>query len=61
MCLAVAETAIVAVGAAVALGASMRRPWGLAAVPLAPQRVFAAPAAGVRARAGPPLLQSFRL
>ena len=61
MCLAVAETAVVAVGVALALGAWMRRPvWLLAQLPAPQPRFFPAPAT-VPARAGPPLLQVFRL
>ena len=37
MCLAVAETAVVAVGAALALGTWMRRPLWVLAAPLAPE------------------------
>ena len=61
MCLAVAETAVVAVGAALALSTLMRRPlWPLAA-PLAPEPPFLPSPVGTRSRAGPPLLQVFRL
>ena len=61
MCLAVAETAVVAVGAALALSTLMRRPlWPLAA-PLAPELPFLPSPVGTRSRAGPPLLQVFRL
>ena len=60
MCLAVAETAV-AVGAALALSTLMRRPlWPLAA-PLAPELPFLPSPVGTRSRAGPPLLQVFRL
>ena len=61
MCLAVAETAVVAVGAAVALSALMRRPLWLLLAPLAPELSFVPSTAGIRSRAGPPLLQVFRL
>lgn len=61
MCLAVAETAVVAVGAAVALSALMRRPrWLLPALP-APELPSLPSLVGTRSRAGPPLLQVFRL
>ena len=61
MCLAVAETAVAAVGVALALGVRMRRPLWLLAQLAAPEpRFFPAPAS-VPARAGPPLLQVFRL
>ena len=61
MCVAVAETAAVAVGAALALGARMLRPLWLPAVPQAPGSAAGSLFAGVRARAGPPILQVFRL
>jgi hypothetical protein len=61
MCLAVAETAVAAVGASLALGAWMRRPQGVVATPLAPELAFVTSSVGIRARAGPPLLQVFRL
>ena len=61
MCLAVTETAAVAVGVAVALGAWLRRPVRrLAQVP-GPRPGFRRAPASVPARAGPPLLQVFRL
>ena len=61
MCLAVAETAVVAVGAALALSTLMRRPLWLLAAPLAPELPFVPSLVGTRSRAGPPLLQVFRL
>jgi hypothetical protein len=61
MCLAVVETAVVAIGAALALSASMRRPLWLAPVPLDPDLPVAPSPVGIRARADPCLLQVFRL
>jgi hypothetical protein len=61
MCLAVAETAVVAVGAALALGALMRRPLWLLAEPQLPEVAFIPVSVGAHARAGPPELQVFRL
>ncbi len=61
MCLAVAETAVVAVGAALALSAWMRRPLWLLLAPLAPELSFVPSPVRIRSRAGPPLLQVFRL
>ncbi len=61
MCLAVVETAVVAVGAALVLSARMRRPLWLVPAPLEPELWLVPSPAGVRARAGPPLLQVFRL
>ena len=61
MCLAVAETAVVAVGAALALGTLMRRPLWVLAAPLAPELPFLPSPVDTRSRAGPPLLQVFRL
>ena len=61
MCLAVAETAIVGVGVALALGAridGMR--WQAIDPPAHGLDVIPAPT-GIRARAGPPVLQIFRL
>jgi hypothetical protein len=61
-CLAVAETAVVAAGVALALGAWMRRrPLWLGAQHPEPVSDFIAAPASVPARAGPPLLQVFRL
>ena len=61
MCLAVAETAVVAVGVALAVGARRRRPlWPVSLLPEIEPRFTPAPAS-VPARAGPPLLQVFRL
>lgn len=60
-CLAVAETAIVAVGAALALSVWMRSPLRLVPVPSVPELAFVPSPAGIRARAGPPVLQVFRL
>jgi hypothetical protein len=61
MCLAVAETAVVAVSAALVLSARMRRPFWLVPAPLEPALWLIPAPAGVRTRAGPPLLQVFRL
>jgi hypothetical protein len=61
MCLAVVETAVVAVGVAVALSARMRRPLWLLPAPLEPELASVPSSAGIRSRAGPPLLQVFRL
>jgi hypothetical protein len=60
-CLAVVETAVVAVGAAFALSALMRRRRRLLPASLAPDPPFVPSPAGTRSRAGPPLLQVFRL
>ena len=61
MCLAVAETAVIAVGAALALGASMQRPlrW-LAPLP-ALNFWYVASSLNIRSRASPPQLQVFHL
>ena len=61
MCLAVVETAVVAVGAALVLSARMRRPLGVVPGPLEPELWLVPAPSGVRTRAGPPLLQVFRL
>lgn len=61
VCLAVAETAVVAVGVALALGTWMRRPLWLLPEPAAPELPFAPLRVDIRARGGPPLLQVFRL
>jgi hypothetical protein len=61
MCLAVAETAVVAVGAAIALSALMRRPPWLLAAPPAPELPFVPSLIATRSRAGPPHLPVFRL
>jgi hypothetical protein len=61
MCLALAETAVAAVGIALAMGPWLRRPRRPAPrLPDGEPRFIPAPA-GVPARAGPPLLQVFRL
>ena len=61
MCLALAETAVVGVGLALAHGMLMLRPrWRLAQA-LTRESGFIPAASGVPARAGPPLLQVFRL
>jgi hypothetical protein len=60
-CLAVAETAIVAVGAALALSVWMRSPLRLVPAPSLPEIAFFPSPAGIRARAGPPVLQVFGL
>jgi len=61
MCLAVAETAAVAAGVALALGAWTRRPLWLVAAPPLPELLHMAAGPGVRPRAGPPALGVFRL
>jgi len=61
MCLAVAQTAAVTVGAALALGAWLRRPLWLVIPTFDGERAFVAAPVAVHARAGPPLLQVFRL
>ena len=61
MCLAVAETAVVAVGAALALGAWLQRPLWLRVAPLEPVLSFVLSPVAIRSRAGPPFLQVFRL
>ena len=61
MCLAVAETAVVGVGAALALSASMRRPVRVLQAQPAPELAFVPLPVSIRVRAGPPLLQVFRL
>jgi hypothetical protein len=61
MCLAVAETAVMAFGAAIALGALIRRPsWLMEAMPVPSLAYHPAPRT-VPARAGPTRLQVFRL
>jgi hypothetical protein len=61
MCLAVAETAVVAVGVALAMGLWLRRArWLAARIRDGGPRFIPAPAS-VPARAGPALLQVFRL
>jgi hypothetical protein len=61
MCLAVAETAVVVVGAALVFNARIRRPLWLLPAPLEPALWMDPAPPGVRTRAGPPLLQVFRL
>jgi drug/metabolite transporter (DMT)-like permease len=62
MCLAVANTAVIAAGAALVLGVatSRRRRW-LIAAPAFPVFAYTPAPRSVPARAGPPLLQVFRL
>lgn len=62
MCLAVAETAIVAAGAALALGVALagRTRW-LVRAPVPHAFAYVPAPRTVPARAGPPLLQVFRL
>ena len=61
MCLAVTETAVVAAGAALALGARLRQSlWLVVQLPEPEPRYTPAPAS-VPARAGPRVLQVFRL
>lgn len=60
-CLAVAQTAVIAAGAALAPGATMRRPlWLVALPPLHGPTVSTWPV-GIRARAGPMLSGVLRL
>ena len=61
MCLAVAETAVVAVGVALALGAWMRPQLWVVEQLREPEPRFVPAAGSAPARAGPPLLQVFRL
>lgn len=61
MCLAIAETAVVAVGAAIAMSALARRPLWLIAAPALPELPYVPAPMSVPARAGPPSLQVFRL
>ena len=62
MCLAVAETAVSAVGAAVAVGlALVRWPRWLLAAPTLHAFAYVPAPQSVSARAGPPQLQVFRL
>jgi hypothetical protein len=62
MCLAVVETAVIAVGGALIVGVAMaRRPHWRAMISVAPQQPAASAPARIRARAGPPVLQVFRL
>jgi hypothetical protein len=61
ICLAVAETAVLAAGAALASRAWMRRPLPVLAAPLAPELPSLPSPVGARSRASPPLLQVFRL
>ena len=49
------------VGAALALSVWMRSPLRLVPAPSTPQLAFVFAPAGIRARAGPPVLQVFRL
>lgn len=61
MCLAVAETVVFAAGAALALAKPGQRPaWRIPILVAAPPGPAAGPAR-LRCRAGPPLLQVFRL
>ena len=62
MCLAVVETAVIAVGGALIVGVALaRRPHWLVLIPAAPEQPAASAPARIRARAGPPVLQVFRL
>ena len=61
MCLAVAETAVAAAAAAIGLAGSRLAPLPHTPSGEPPLRPHRRSAAGVRARAGPPLLQVFRL
>ena len=62
MCLAVAETAVIAIGAALVVGVTMAlRARGLIAAPGFPACTYVPAPRSVPARAGPPLLQVFRL
>lgn len=60
-CLAVAETAVVAIGATLALGAAAWRPSRLLPTLPAPQLALVISPVPPLARAGPPLLQVFQL
>jgi len=61
VCLAVAETAVLAVGVTLAVSAWIRRPlWLIASLPYSELALLSS-LPGIRARAGPPLLQRFRL
>ena len=60
-CLAVAETAVVAIGTTLALGARAWRPSRLPPTPPTPQLALVLFPVPARARAGPPVLQVFRL
>jgi hypothetical protein len=62
MCLAVAETAVIAIGTAVAVGLALARRAGwLIGVPALREFAYAPPPQSVPARSGPPQLQVFRL
>jgi hypothetical protein len=62
MCLAVAETAVIAIGAALVVGVAVAcRPRWLIAVPSPGASAYVPAPWSVPARAGPPLLQVFRL
>jgi hypothetical protein len=62
MCLAVAETAVLAIGAALVVGVAVaQRPRWLLAAPARPAFAPLPVVRGVPARAGPPALQVFRL
>jgi hypothetical protein len=61
MCLAVAETAVIAVGAALVVGAGARRRRWFVAERAHPEFAGVPTIQSVPARAGPPLLQVFQL
>jgi hypothetical protein len=62
LCLAVVETAVIAVGGALIVGVALaRRPHGFALFPAAPEQPAKSGPARIRAHAGPPVLQVFRL
>lgn len=61
MCLAVASTAVLAVGAVIAIGALTGFPLWRIVAPVMPEPLLLVADTGVRARAGPPGLQVFRL
>ena len=61
MCVAVAETAVVAAGGALVVGALLSRPLWTLAEPHGPELAFSPVQAGAPARAGPPRLQVFQL
>jgi hypothetical protein len=62
MCLAVAETAVIATGAALVVGVAVaQRPRWLVAAPAPPAFAHVPAPRSVPARAGPLLLQVFRL
>jgi hypothetical protein len=62
MCLAVAESAVIAIGAAIVVGVAVAyRPYWFLAVPSPGASAYVPGPRSVPARAGPALLQAFRL